>query len=49
MAGYSQPVDTVAGRLSKHEEVELRETGTLPGWFFDAVEEERGAYSRSRR
>lgn len=49
MASYSLPVDAVAGRLSKDEEVALRESGTLPDWFFDAVDEERKAYRRSRR
>jgi hypothetical protein len=46
MAGYAFPVDTVAERLSKDEEMALRETGTLPGWFFDAVEAERKARRR---
>lgn len=49
MASYSLPVDAVVGRLSKDEEVVLRETGTLPGWFFDAVEEQRRARRRPRR
>lgn len=49
MARYAFPVDTVAGRLSKDEEVALRETGTLPDWFFDAVEAERKARRRLRR
>lgn len=49
MASYSLAVDTIAGRLSKDEEVALRESGALPDWFFDAVEKERKAYRRSRR
>jgi hypothetical protein len=46
MAKYAFPVDTVAERLSKDEVVALRETGTLPDWFFDAVEAERKARRR---
>ena len=43
LASYAFPVDTVAGRLSPAEQVALRERGTLPDWFFDAVEDERKA------
>jgi hypothetical protein len=46
MARYAFPVEIVAGRLSKDEEVALRQTGTLPDWFFDAVEAERKARRR---
>lgn len=49
MAGYSVAVDTVAGRLSQNEEMALRESGALPDWFFDAVEQERKAARRARR
>lgn len=49
MADYAFPVDTVAGRLSKDEEVALRESGTLPDWFFDAVEAERKAERKAER
>jgi hypothetical protein len=49
MASYAFPVATVAERLSKDEEEALRESGTLPDWFFDAVEKERKADRRSRR
>jgi hypothetical protein len=49
MAGYSVAVDTVAGRLSQDEEMALRESGALPDWFFDAVEQERKAARRARR
>ena len=45
MANYAFPVHHVSERLSKDEEAALRESGTLPEWFFDAVEAER----RSRR
>lgn len=48
MASYAFPVDRVAGRLSPDEEVALRESGTLPSWFFGAVEEERKADRRAR-
>jgi hypothetical protein len=41
MASYAFPVDSVARRLSQDEVAALRESGTLPDWFFDAVEEER--------
>lgn len=44
LASYSVPVDTVAARLSPSEVAALRERGTLPEWFFDAVEEERKAF-----
>ena len=47
MASYSVPVDTVAARLSPAEVAALRERGTLPEWFFDAVEEERKVFLRS--
>lgn len=49
LVSYSIPVETVAGRLSHEEELALRAGGTLPAWFFDAVEEERKKYRRSRR
>lgn len=48
VASYAFPVDKVAGRLSPDEELALRESGTLPDWFFDAVEEERKADRRAR-
>lgn len=47
LASYSVPVDTVARRLSPTEAAALRERGTLPEWFFDAVENERKAFLRS--
>lgn len=49
MASYAFPVDTVARRLSQDEAAALRESGTLPDWFFDAVEEERKADRRLHR
>jgi hypothetical protein len=48
LAAYEIAADRVAARLNQVEEAELRQTGALPDWFFDAVEEERKAY-RSRR
>ena len=45
---YAYAADRAAARLNQVEEAELRQTGALPDWFFDAVEEERKAY-RSRR
>lgn len=47
LASYSVPVDRVAARLSPTEVNALRERGTLPEWFFDAVEQERKAFLRS--
>ena len=49
MARYAEPVDKVAERLSVDEQAALRDTGTLPDWFFDAVEKERKAERRSQR
>ena len=46
LATYSVPVDRVAERLNPHEVATLREHGTLPDWFFDAVEEERKKFLR---
>ena len=46
LATYSVPVDRVAERLSFAEVAALREHGTLPDWFFDAVEEEREKFLR---
>jgi hypothetical protein len=40
-------VDRVAARLSPTEVNALRERGTLPEWFFAAVEQERKAFLRS--
>jgi hypothetical protein len=39
----------VASRLNQLEVAELRQTGALPDWFFDAVEEERKARRRRSR
>ena len=36
-------------QLSAEELVEVRHTGTLPDWFFDAVEAERSSLNRPRR
>ena len=47
LASYSVPVDKVADRLSPTEVAALRERGTLPDWFFEAVETERKAFLRS--
>ena len=47
MASYSVPIDRIAERLSSAEVVALREHGTLPDWFFPAVEQERKAFLRS--
>ena len=49
MARYTEPVDKVAARLSLDEQTALRGNGTLPDWFFDAVEKERKADRRSQR
>jgi hypothetical protein len=49
MARYAEPVDRVAARLSTDEQTALRDTGTLPDWFFDAVETERKAERRAHR
>jgi len=49
MASYADPVDTAAARLSTDEQTALRDSGTLPDWFFDAVEKERKAERRSQR
>jgi hypothetical protein len=49
MARYAEPVDKVSARLSTDEQTALRDNGTLPDWFFDAVEKERKAERRSRR
>jgi hypothetical protein len=38
---YATPVDVVAERLTPEERKALRAEGTLPDWFFDAVEKER--------
>ncbi|HZP51994.1 MAG TPA: hypothetical protein VFB40_12540 [Actinocrinis sp.] len=49
LATYSVPVDRVSERLSPTEVATLREHGTLPDWFLDAVEEERKKFLRSLR
>lgn len=49
MARYADPVDKVSERLSVDEQAALRDNGTLPDWFFDAVEKERKAERRSQR
>lgn len=49
MRAYSIAVDAAAERLDQEETATLRQSGTLPDWFFDAVEEERKAFRRVRR
>jgi hypothetical protein len=49
LRAYSIAVDAAAGRLDQEETATLRQSGTLPVWFFDAVEDERRACRRVRR
>jgi hypothetical protein len=48
MGDYALAVDEVASHLSAQERLRLRETGTVPEWFLDAVEQEVAA-RRQRR
>ncbi|TYK43240.1 hypothetical protein [Actinomadura decatromicini] len=48
LATFAVPVDVVTDRLSPAELKLLRAEGTLPDWFFDAVEEERRARRKRR-
>jgi len=49
LRAYSIAVDAAAERLDQAETATLRQSGTLPAWFFDVVEEERRAWRRVRR
>jgi hypothetical protein len=40
---YAPAVEAAAARLTPDESSALRRTGTLPDWFFDAVEQQRSS------
>jgi hypothetical protein len=49
MADYAVAVDRAAAQLNELEQSDLRQSGTLPGWFFAAVEDERKAVRRRQQ
>jgi hypothetical protein len=48
MSDYALAVGAATDRLTGEERLRLRETGTVPEWFLDAVEQEVAARRRRR-